>query len=69
MGKIKILSCHEHEVIDLVKSGLGFSLLYRVDGEEFSVDGEFFVDKNNYLHHQHICTDGTELDIKVKLND
>lgn len=39
------------EVISVNRSGLGLSICYEIDGVEYSVDGEFYIDRNSILHH------------------
>lgn len=37
--------------VDVCKSGNGLHLEWRIDGKQFSADGEFWIDKDNILHH------------------
>lgn len=41
------------------------NLQYTADGQCFEVDGEFYVDKLNWLHHTHIFEDGSEVEIII----
>lgn len=56
---------HRIEDIMLTKHSHGDNLQYTADGQHIEVDGEFFVDKLNWLHHSHIFADGSEVEIVV----
>jgi len=50
--------------IEVSKSGMGYDLTYTVYGKPVCVTGEFFIDKNGYLHHEDATT-GEEIKVKV----
>lgn len=63
--RIEAIDKHIVEDIELTKGtyNTGDTLTYVVDGQQYDVTGEFWVDNDHMLHHTHICDDGTELDI------
>lgn len=57
---------HRIEDIALTKRSNGSdNLQYTADGKNFEVDGEFYVDKNNNLHHTHLFEDNEEMEIVI----
>lgn len=53
--------------IQLFKHGNGCdTLIWVYAGREYQADGEFYVDKQGYLHHSSFSPRGKELEIKVK---
>lgn len=63
--RIEAIDKHIVEDIELTKGtyNTGDTLTYVVDGQQYDVTGDFWVDNDHMLHHTHICDDGTELDI------
>lgn len=58
---------HTIEDVELTKHGYQHDCLtYVADGKYCQVDGEFYVDKDGFLHHTHIFDDGIEKEIIVK---
>lgn len=52
--------------VELTKGGYGNdSLYYEVDGVPYTVTGEFYIDKQGILHHQH--DDDIEVTVKYEL--
>lgn len=60
-----ILDTNRIDDVILSKHNRGFNLCYTFDGKLIEVDGQFYIDKNGYLHHTHIDEDGSEYLIKV----
>lgn len=57
---------HRIEDIMLTKHSNGSdNLQYKADGKMSEVDGEFYVDKEDRLHHTHIFENGDELEIVI----
>lgn len=57
---------HRIEDIMLTKHSNGSdNLQYKADGKMSEVDGEFYVDKDDRLHHTHIFENGDELEIVI----
>ena len=57
---------HRIEDIMLTKHSNGSdNLQYKADGKMSEVDGEFYVDKDDRLHHMHIFENGDELEIVI----
>lgn len=57
---------HRIEDIALTKHSNGSdNLQYTADGKNFEVDGEFWVDKKNNLHHTHFFEDGEEIEVVI----
>lgn len=56
------------ENIELLKGNYnqGDTLSWSYDGKDYSSTGEFFVDKNNMLHHTFVTPDGKEIEIEIK---
>ncbi len=52
--------------VEVSKSGNGYNLYYEVDGQPCNVTGEFYIDKDNVLHHDALVGD-EEIEIKVQL--
>jgi hypothetical protein len=59
---------HTIDNIEITKMGMGYNLNYSVDGKDYTVTGEFYIDKDGYLHHTHIADD-EELDIVAKVDN
>lgn len=58
---------HTIEDVELTKHGYHHDCLtYVADGKYCQFDGEFYVDKEGFLHHTHIFDDGIEKEIVVK---
>lgn len=58
---------HTIEAYSLHKGGYcNDTLTYFADGTEIEITGEFYVDKQNNLHHTHIFDDGEEVELIVK---
>ncbi len=58
----------EHRIEDIIltkHSNGSDNLQYKADGKKSEVDGEFYVDKENKLHHTHIFENGDELEIVI----
>lgn len=63
----RIMKNHTIEDVELTKHGYQHDCLtYVADGKYCQVDGEFYVDKDGFLHHTHIFDDGIEKEIVVK---
>lgn len=57
---------HRIEDIVLTKHSNGSdNLQFTFDGKNFEVDGDFWVDKENKLHHTHIFEDGEGIEIVI----
>lgn len=57
---------HRIEDVMLTKHHNGSdNLQYTADGKTFEVDGEFYVDKVNKLHHTHLFENGDEIEIVI----
>lgn len=57
---------HRIEDVTLTKHSNGSdNLQYTADGKNFEEDGEFYVDKNNNLHHTHLFEDNEEMEIVI----
>lgn len=57
---------HRIEDVMLTKHHNGSdNLQYTADGKTFEVDGEFYVDKENKLHHTHLFENGDEIEIVI----
>lgn len=54
---------HEVTDVDVWKVRGAYQLMYRADGEDVTVNGEFYVDEDRVLHHTHIFPDGEERDV------
>lgn len=61
-----ILDTNKIDNVILSKNG-GYSinLYYEFNGIPVEVDGQFYIDKDGYLHHSHLDEDGNEYLIKV----
>ena len=58
----------EHRIEDIIltkHSNGSDNLQYKADGKMSEVDGEFYVDKDDLLHHTHIFENGDELEIVI----
>ncbi len=60
-----ILDTNKIDNVTVSKNGRSINLYYEFDGKPVEVDGEFYIDKNGYLHHSHIDENGNEYLIKV----
>lgn len=58
---------HSIEIIEVGRSGLGHYIQYEIDGTQYECSGEFYIDKDNVLHHTHIMPDGEEVEILYKM--
>lgn len=57
---------HKIEPYSLQKGGYcNDTLTYFADDVQIDVSGEFYVDRDNKLHHTHIFDDGVEMEIVV----
>ena len=57
---------HTIDNIILTKHNNGSdNLMYDADSKTFEFDGEFYVDKEHNLHHEHLFDDGEEIEIVI----
>lgn len=49
------------------KAGLGLNLYYELDGVPYNVTGEFWIDRQQVLHHTAIDANDEEIEILVKI--
>lgn len=59
-----------YRVTDATATSVGYNG-YQVDyiygGQHYSVTGEFYIDPEGYLHHEHISKTGKEIPFKIKV--
>ena len=56
------------ENVELLKGSYnqGDTLSWSYGGKDYSATGEFFIDKDNILHHTFVTPDGDEIEIETK---
>jgi hypothetical protein len=52
---------------EVTKVNNGYFVSYVYAGENYWVQGEFYIDTKNYLHHSHFTKRGKEIPFKIKL--
>lgn len=45
----------------------GYYISWTYGGENFWAQGEFYIDRQGYLHHSHITKTGKEIEFKIKV--